>query len=196
MRFALGFLTAIALTIIAALTVIWTGAFNVAASEPHAGVVRWAFDTTLHNSVESRADDSVISPQSIQKADLRAGFREFQEYCVHCHGAPGVKPHEWTTGMTPNPPELSRAAREWTPDQIFWIVKHGIKMTGMPPFGDTENDETIRNIAAFVHRMQGMRPEQYQRLQQAWGSAGAHSHGGGTSLGHGHGSEEAPAATS
>lgn len=187
MRFALGVLTGLAVVVIGALAVIWTGAYNVAASAPHAGIVRWALDTTLHNSVKSRAEQSTLSPEMLRNADLRAGLRDFQEYCVHCHGAPGVKPHEWTTGMTPNPPELSRAAREWSPDQVFWIVKHGIKMTGMPAFGDTESDETIRNIAVFVEQLRGMAPEEYQRLKRSWGEGGeGHQHGGSDQSSDGH----------
>lgn len=192
MRFALGMLAGVALVAILFLATIWTGAYNVAASEPHAGVVRWAFDTALHNSVRSRADESTVTPEMLRNADLRSGFQEFQEYCVHCHGAPGVEPHEWTAGMTPDPPELSQAAGEWTPDQLFWIVKHGIKMTGMPAFGDTESDETIRNIVAFVEQLEGMSPAEYARLQQQSGSAGGdghgHSHGAsaGDESGHSH----------
>ena len=184
MRFLFGFLAGIGFLLLAGLVVIWTGAYNVAASSGHAGIVRWAFDSTFHNSVEARADDSAITPEMIRSADLRSGFREFQEYCVHCHGAPGVQPHDWTSGMVPNPPELSTVAGEWTPQQIFWIVKNGVKMTGMPAFGDTESDETIRNIAVFVDRLEGMSPQAYAQLRSRWGGAeGAHSGG------HSHGDE-------
>ena len=179
MRFALGFVAAIATLLIAGWLIVWTGAYNVAAGVGHTGVGRWLLDTALHRSVKVRADEA---PLDIRNADLRSGFSEFQEYCVHCHGAPGVKPHEWTTGMVPNPPELSRAAADWTPQQVFWIVKHGIKMTGMPAFKDTESDETIRNIAAFVEHMEGMSPQEYAQLHRQWGAPGghqtnAHSHG-------------------
>lgn len=178
MRFLIGFIAGIAFLILVGLIVVWTGAYNVAATTGHAGVVRWAFDTTFRNSVKSRSDDQAMTAEMMRRADLRSGFQEFQEYCVHCHGAPGVKPHEWTSGMTPNPPSLSHAAREWTPGQIFWIVKHGVKMTGMPPFGDSESDETIRNITAFVKQLPEITPEEYARLQQQWGSgeSGGHSH--------------------
>ncbi len=182
MRFALGFLAAIGLLVVAGLVIVWTGAYNVAASAGHAGAVRWLFEKALHSSVESRADE--VPGELFRKADVRAGFREFQEYCVHCHGAPGVKPHEWTTGMVPNPPELSKAATEWNERQIFWIAKHGIKMTGMPAFGDTESDQTIANIAAFVERLEGMSPQEYAQLRTQSGSpdsgedSGGHSGGG------------------
>lgn len=178
MRLVISFFAGIAFVLLVGLGVIWTGAYNVAATSGHAGVVRWVFDTTFHNSVRSRSDDNAMTAEMMRRADLRSGFQEFQEYCVHCHGAPGVKPHEWTSGMSPNPPDLSQAAGEWTPDQIFWIVKHGVKMTGMPPFGDSESDETIRNITAFVEQLPEISPQEYAQLQQQWGSgeSGDHSH--------------------
>ena len=182
MRFGLGFIAGVAFLLIAGLLVIVTGAYNVAASTGHAGIVRWAFDTAFRNSVEARADDTGLTAQSFRNADLRSGFREFQEYCVHCHGAPGVQPHGWTSGMVPNPPDLSRAAAKWTPQQIFWIAKNGVKMTGMPAFGDTESDATIRDIAAFVDRLEGMSPAAYAELRKRWASSEGEQQGG-----HGHG---------
>lgn len=182
MRYLIGFIGALLLLGMVGGLVVWSGAYNFAASEAHAGAVRSVIDTALHKSVASRAD--ALEAPTFTQNDLRRGAREFAEYCVHCHGAPGVQPHEWTTGMRPDPPSLSRAAREWTTEEIFWIVKHGIKMTGMPAFGDTESDETIWQIAGFVDRLPELSAPEYARLQAQLGSeeAGGHAHGSG----HGH----------
>lgn len=178
--FALGALALFLLAIVAALIVILTGAYNVAATDRHAPLARWALDTTFNNSVERQAAD-LVAPE-FTAADLRAGGREFAEYCVHCHGAPGAKPHEWVSGMTPNPPPLSRAAKTWSVNEIFWIVKHGVKMSGMPPFGPDHDDRTIWNIAAFVDALPGMTPEEYAGYTgQASGGEGGHSHAAGAS---------------
>ena len=177
MRYLTGFIAALVLAVVVGALVIWTGAYNFAASDAHAGAVRSLIDTALHKSVASRAD-ALEAPQ-LTAADIRHGAREFAEYCVHCHGAPGVKPHEWTTGMRPDPPPLPRAAREWSVEEIFWIVKHGIKMTGMPAFGDTESDKTIWHIAGFVNRLPQMSAAEYARLQADFQSEekGGHGHG-------------------
>ena len=77
--------------------------------------------------------------------------------------------------MVPDPPDLAHAAEEWSTAEIFWIVKHGIKMSGMPPFGDGHEDRTIWNIAAFVDRLPAMTPEQYRAA--TGGDAGSgHTH--------------------
>lgn len=177
MRFLSGFVTAFAVLGVAAAIAIWSGVYNFAASEPHAEVVRSVINTALRNSVAERAE-SLAAPGNLTEQQIHQGAREFAEYCVHCHGAPGVKPHAWTRGMLPEPPPLSRAATSWSVEEIFWIAKHGIKMTGMPAFGVTESDETIWQIAAFVKRLPEMGPQEYARLQAALGkeNGGGHSH--------------------
>lgn len=157
------------------LIVVYTGAYNVAATDGHTPLARWAFDTTMKNSVRSRA--AGLEAPEFTPAGLRAGAREFAEYCVHCHGGPGAEPHEWASGMLPNPPRLSHAAETWSVEEIFWIAKHGIKMSGMPPFAD-EGDEALWNIAAFVDRLPAMTAEEYRALTggSEGGGHGGHTH--------------------
>ena len=84
--------------------------------------------------------------------------------CEHCHGAPGINRREWAEGILPQPPHLVEAAAEWTPAEVFWLVKHGVKMTAMPAFGPTHNDEALWNITAFVKQLPAMTKPQYERL--------------------------------
>lgn len=179
MRILYGFLAAVGLALIIVLIVMWTGAYDFASSAKHPGVVRSAIDRTFRNWVESGASE--LSAPNFSQQQLREGAREFMEYCVHCHGAPGEKAAEWSTGMSPNPPEIAHIAEEWTPEQIFFIVKNGIRMSGMPPFGDTESDQTIWNIAGFVKQIPALGPEGYRRLRE---ELGGHSHGSQGAGGH------------
>ena len=164
MRFAMGFISAFVLLIVVIAAAIWTGAYNFAASEAHNVSLRSVIEIALRRSVSRRAD-ALTPPAAFGREDLRNGAREFMEYCVHCHGAPGVEPDEWATGMRPDPPDLGLAAAEWTTEEIFWIVKHGINMTGMPAFGDTESDPTIWRITAFVKQLPRITPDEYARIE-------------------------------
>ena len=156
------------------LLVVLTGSYDVAATRGHAPVVRWAVDTTMRNSVEGQAAE-LQPPAPITREMLVAGAHEYAEMCAHCHAAPGRERSGWAQGMRPQPPHLTRAAREWRPREIFWIVKHGIKMTGMPAFGPTHEDEALWNVAAFVSQLPGMTAEQYAALE-AEGAGGPHDH--------------------
>ena len=156
------------------LIVVLTGAYNVAATDRHGPIAGWALDTTYHNSVQRQADGLV--PPEFTPAMIASGGGEYKEYCAHCHGGVGSGRAEWATGMRPHPPALARAAEEWTEQEVFWLVSHGVKMSGMPAFGPTHDEQTIWNITAFVKAMPDMSAEEYATI----GGSG-HSHGGGGS---------------
>lgn len=64
--------------------------------------------------------------------------------------------------MRPMPPHLTEAAAHWEPKEVFWVVKHGIKMWGMPAFGPAHDDEALWGLVAFVKQLPGMTPEAYE----------------------------------
>lgn len=148
---------------IAGLVVVYTGAYNVAATEQHMSVTRWAFDTTMQQSIKQRAAD-VKPVETITPAMLAAGASAYKSTCQHCHAGPGVEREKWAGEMRPRPPHLAEAAAEWEPSEVYWIVRHGIKMTGMPAFGPTHDDATLWGIAAFVKELPAMTPERYASM--------------------------------
>jgi len=154
----------IALVAAAALAFIFSGFYDVAADTDHTNPVQWVLRTTQSRSVHRRAEQ-VRAPDWIAAPDpavLRLGLVHYQEMCATCHGAPGVPISEIGQGLNPAPPELSRPADE--PGENFWIIKHGIKMTGMPAFGVTHDDDEIWAIVAFLQKMPKMTKEEYQRM--------------------------------
>src|SRR5690606_15964607 len=129
--------------------ILLTGRYDVAATTEHTGAVRWLLDTGLHRSVAARAA-SVPLPPSLDDEAIEHGFVHFDAMCVQCHGAPGVSRGEVGLGMNPTPPGLEDAAEEWSPRELFWITKHGIKLAGMPAFGPTHSDEELWAIVEFL----------------------------------------------
>ncbi|MGA8291298.1 MAG: cytochrome c [Rhodoplanes sp.] len=130
------------------------GYFNVAASESNPGIVNWALVKVRMASVGRRA--GLASPVDLDSPDVvRAGARAFSERgCTNCHGAPGVQWQKFSEGLNPDPPDLKEIAPEREPAQLFWVVKNGIKMTGMPSFGAIGADDTeIWSIVAFVRKL-------------------------------------------
>ena len=73
---------------------------------------------------------------------------------MNCHGGPGVKWAKFSEGLQPDPPDLKEIADERAPQQLFWVIKNGINMTGMPSFGAIEvSDHEIWTIVAFVKKL-------------------------------------------
>lgn len=155
-----GVVLAAAVLVVVGLIVVYSGSYNVAALDRHADVVRWAFDTTMHRSVRDRAEE-VVEPETVTAEQISAGAETYAATCVHCHAAPGVERAHWADGMRPVPPHLVEAAPEWEAREVFWIVKNGIKMSGMPSFAGGHDDAAIWGIAAFVKRLPAMTPEDY-----------------------------------
>ncbi|MEQ9662907.1 MAG: cytochrome c [Parasphingopyxis sp.] len=163
-----GFGGAIAIAIIAGLAIVWSGSYSIAATDGHSGLTRWLFHTTMENSVRSRAPEAPVIEAT--DASIAAGAGEYKVMCQTCHGGPGAESAIWARDLEPEPPDLGHAAEEWDEGEIYWIVRNGVKMTGMPAFGPTHDEETLRNIAAFVERLPGMSAEEYA----AFGAAAGH----------------------
>jgi mono/diheme cytochrome c family protein len=130
------------------------GFYSVAGTAGEPEVVKWALSKVRQASVARHAKDR--PPGSLDDpAMVQAGARAFSERgCVNCHGAPGVEWAKFSEGLRPDPPDLKEVADELTPEQLFWVIKNGINMTGMPSFGLIEvPDQEIWTIVAFVKKL-------------------------------------------
>jgi mono/diheme cytochrome c family protein len=173
-RFVLGFMIAIVVLAAAGLAVVYTGAYNVAASSPHTGLETWVLNTTMRNSVQRRAAEVAVTG-NISEEQIRRGFAQFRESCVYCHGAPGVDSTDWAMGLLPEPPFLPDVVGARTPAELFWVVRNGIKMTAMPAFGKHLNDQDIWGVVGFIQRLPRMPAEDYARLVREAEGAGERS---------------------
>src|SRR5690606_5426655 len=101
------------------------------------------------------------------------GFRLFQAHCVQCHGAPGIAPEPFALGLTPAPASPVATAQEWSAEEIYWIIRHGIKMTGMPAWQYRMPDGEIWDVVAFMKILPALSPADYARWTKQHGQAPA-----------------------
>jgi mono/diheme cytochrome c family protein len=121
---------------------IYSGLYNIAADVPHTQPVYWLLETVRDYSVEARARDIVVPNNLNDPTRISKGAGHYADMCSSCHLAPGMKRTEISQGLYPRPPELRRKTN-LTPAEQFWVVKHGIKMTGMPAWGVTHDDDLL-----------------------------------------------------
>jgi mono/diheme cytochrome c family protein len=145
------------------LLVVETGAYNPAATSPHMPITVWGLHTTMIHAVKHRS--AGLRPPPITGAQVLAGLRQYDQDCAACHGAPAVDRAPWIKGMNPTPPYLLDAARNWTPSDLYWIIAHGVKMTGMPAWGPSRSPEQIWSLVAFIRAMPDLPPRAYLRLR-------------------------------
>ena len=137
-----------------------SGLFNVGASHPHTKLTEWLTHETMIHSVRRHAA-GITPPARFAGAQVLSGFCLYETHCVACHGAAAVARDEWASGLEPSPPYLLDATEKWTPAQLFWIAKNGIKMTGMPSWRDSLSDAQIWNVVGFLEATRGLPPQTY-----------------------------------
>ena len=146
------------------LAFMYSGFADVAATSPHWALTRWVLSTSMEKAVERHAKG--ISPPAFIDEDerVRAGAVAYDAMCAACHGAPGVEPEVIGKGLNPEPPDLAEVTDRWSPEEIFWITEHGVRMTGMPAFGPTHSDEELWEVVALVRQLPGMSAAEYRAL--------------------------------
>lgn len=144
---------------------VWQGWFNVAANVPHWDATLMAIEVVRDRSIEVHSRG--IKAPALDAAGLnREGARVFDEVCRYCHGAPGVPSAVFAQGLYPAPANLvsDEFQKDFNPAEVFWVVKNGLKMTGMPAFGSFYEDGELWGAVAFVRRLPKVGPEEYRSM--------------------------------
>lgn len=163
MKIALSIISTIIGILILSIMFTYTGWYNVSAMNQDTGIIKWILNTTKDNSVKFRSTD--IKVPDLNDTDLlEMGFAHYKEMCESCHGAPGKEETELTKGLNPPAPKLVNTAKNLTPQQLFWITKNGIKMTGMPAWGKTHQDAKIWAIVSAVKKLPDLTAAEYDTL--------------------------------
>jgi mono/diheme cytochrome c family protein len=139
------------------------GFYSIAATQPDAGPVAWVLVHTRNASISRHAADAPPAGFGTP-AMVEDGARVFAAHgCVNCHGGPGVDWAKFSEGMQPSPADLKEIAAMRSAPQIFWVVKNGINMTGMPAFGPTGvPDKDIWALAAFIKKLPDIKDADYK----------------------------------
>jgi len=158
--------------------VIYSGLYDISADTHHWGLAYQVFETARVRSVKAHAT-GIVPPVGLDdESKIITGVEHFADHCAVCHGAPGVPKSDISNGLYPRPPELAVSATRYTDAELFWVVKHGIKMTGMPSWGDHSDDEIWATVA-FLRKLPELTPGDYARLvMQAMSYSGQHHPGG------------------
>lgn len=137
--------------------------FDVSAQKPHWTAISWVLETVRDRSIKAHAANIVVPAGLDDHARIAEGFVHYRAHCAVCHGGPGVEPDDIARGMYPNPPDLRQTAGHRSPAELFWVVKNGIKMSGMPAWGD-HGDAELWPVVAFVQQLPSLSAADYLAL--------------------------------
>jgi len=152
-RYVAGFVLAVLLMIIIPLLVLATGRVDFSArpgpSKIESLIAPWALDRSM-----ARHAPTATNPFAKNTSVTSAGLALYRENCLVCHGVIGAPARELSAGLNPPPPALfGDDVQQLKDGELFWVVQNGIRMTGMPAFGDVLSDEEIWKTVAFVRHL-------------------------------------------
>jgi mono/diheme cytochrome c family protein len=164
------FLALLVLLVIASFLFIWFGLFNVAATAQHSDVTLALISMARNRSIAIHATAPQSMPSLIDPEVVKNGFRRYHTMCVVCHSAPGRKATPIRRGLNPKPPKLDvQQVQRRSNAELYWIVAHGIRMSGMPAFGPSHRPEEIWALVAFLRQLPEITRQQYHDMVQAAG---------------------------
>jgi mono/diheme cytochrome c family protein len=144
---------------------VWQGWFNVAANVPHWDATLTMIELVRDRSIEVHSR-GITAPALDGAGLIQEGARTFDEVCRYCHGAPGIPSAVFAQGLYPAPANLvsDEFQKDFNGAEAFWVVKNGLKMTGMPAFGSFYEDGELWGAVAFVRRLPKVGPEEYRNM--------------------------------
>ncbi len=164
--YATVFATLLGVAVLAAaagLATVYLGLYNVAASEQHWKPVYQLLENAMHQSVRLRAR-SVPEPPLFNETMVLRGAGCYRDQCLQCHGGPGTVQSDIGKSMQPLPGPLVDAARRWSPKEMYWLTKHGIRMSGMPAWEHRLDEEELWATVAFLQRMPDLDVAAFQTI--------------------------------
>jgi len=140
-----------------------SGLASIKASSDHWPVTEWFLNFAMSRSVATHTL-GVKAPALNARGMVLKGATHYEIGCFPCHGNPALPHPRIAREMTPHPPYLPRTIHEWKPEELFYIVKHGVKFTGMPAWPAQQRDDEVWAMVAFLQEFPKLNEQEYQRL--------------------------------
>src|SRR5690606_33759223 len=114
----------------------------------------------------ARRSESVNVPNLDDYDWQRSGMFIYEQHCEQCHGGPGVAPAPFALGMNPPPSAIVKVGRKRSPAELYWVVKHGIKMSGMPAWDFRLKEHQLWDLVATLKKLPELDKATYLSLKQ------------------------------
>lgn len=164
------------LLVLSGVALVRSGAIDIAADSPHHPLVHDLITWVREQSISRHARNIEPPPDLADAERIRRGAGNYEAMCSNCHLAPGIDDTEIRKGLYPQPPDLTKPQPDPSDARRFWIIRHGIKASGMPAWQKGGMDDAaIWDLTAFLKALPAMTAAQYR--QQVAASDG-HNHGG------------------
>ena len=161
-NFLLGVVTTVLVLAVGALLYLKLGLAEVRADVPPSRWEQLLMSSAVHASVRRRAPE-IPNPVAPTDENLIAGGKLYLNECAGCHGTPG-KPNDSREALNPPIPDFPATGTKYSEAQIFWIAKHGIRLSGMFANGKFDSDQKLWTITAYITRIKSLPPRVQEEL--------------------------------
>lgn len=121
------------------------------------GHIETVLATRAKHAIVRRSSRQGIPPAPTNlQASIEEGDKLFGTECAECHGLDGHKLTDAGRWMYPRAADLrSSEVQQYSDRELYWIVKNGIRLSGMPAYGKVESDDHIWNLVHYVRTFPG-----------------------------------------
>lgn len=145
------------------LVLAWSGLIGIGAASGHWPITDWFLHWSMRNSTRTAALGTEVPPlDNPQMLPMAAGH--YEQGCALCHGSPATPRSAVVFGMLPVPPDLKPRVPTWSDAELFQIVQHGVRFTGMPAWPSQQREDEVWAMVAFLRQLPGMSAGEYRRL--------------------------------
>jgi mono/diheme cytochrome c family protein len=165
-----GFVLGVVVTLLALAATVWAvsayGLYPIGADNPPSALERRLAGRAMDVYADKHKPE-VSNPIAVTPANLAEGAKEYEEHCAFCHGGAKAKISPMQNKFNPPAPQLVNRIPHDPENWIFWVTKHGVRMTGMPTWDGVMSDDEIWKIVAFIKNSNKLPPEAQPAWQQA-----------------------------
>jgi mono/diheme cytochrome c family protein len=162
-KFIAGIIVTLLAIAVGAIAITHLGLYPIGADNPPGALERVLASRAMDVYAEKHKPQG-DNPTEITAANLTEGAKEYEEHCAFCHGGAKAKISPMRDNFSPPAPQLVNRIPHDDDAWLFWVTKHGVRMTGMPAWTGILSDEKIWKVIAFIKHSDKLPPE----TQTAW----------------------------
>jgi mono/diheme cytochrome c family protein len=111
--------------------------------------------THAKHSIVARAAQQTLPGETPNNADnIEDGHTSYGSLCAGCHGYDGRTPTKLGNSFYPKAPSLAETgAQSYSDAELFVIIRGGIRLSGMPAFGNSQANDQLWNLVHYVRTL-------------------------------------------
>lgn len=170
LKFVFGFIAGLVVALLGIFLWVRLGFVNPRADVPENVLEKYVAMPSLDAAVDRRAPE-VRNPLQVTDANLIAGMKTYETNCASCHGDTRRPDSMLPDALYPRAPLFVKDAPDMPENQNFYIIDHGVRLSGMPAWKKVLNEQQIWQVTTFLSHMDKLPPEVLKQWQAVAGAA-------------------------